>query len=135
MKGKAIMDGQQSGLGIALHRGTAPACTAACRACGRTGLIEHLRRGDFKAAHALFTRVIPFPAIVGRICDHPCEPACRRREAGDGIHIHELERTIVAAGFSPPRWPGRARQNNASLSSVPVFRSAAAAELVVKGIP
>ena len=113
-----------------------PACTAACPVhVDARGLIEHLRRGDFKAAHALFTRVIPFPAIVGRICDHPCEPACRRREAGDGIHIHELERTIVAAGFSPPPLrPGRATaKQRVAVVGAGLSGLAAAAELVVKG--
>jgi NADPH-dependent glutamate synthase beta subunit-like oxidoreductase len=97
--------------------------------------MEHLRRGDLKAAHAMFTRVIPFPDIVGRICDHPCQAACRRAEAGDSIQIHELERTIVAAGFSPPPLrPGRATaKQRVAVVGAGLSGLAAAAELVVKG--
>ncbi len=39
--------------------------------------------------------IIPFPGILGRICDHPCEAVCRRIEAGGTINISALEKTIV----------------------------------------
>ena len=81
-----------------------PACNAACPLhVDARGLAELLAKGDFKAAHALYCRFIPFPEIVGRICDHPCEQSCRRREAGDPIRIHALERAVVGAGYNAPR--------------------------------
>ncbi len=73
-----------------------PACTTACplHLDVRT-MLEKMRAGDFVAALAVYTRFIPFPAILSHICDHPCEPKCRRAEAGGAIRIAELERACV----------------------------------------
>jgi Fe-S oxidoreductase len=113
-----------------------PACSAACPVhVDARGMAEAIAKGEFKAAHALFCRVIPFPAIVGRICDHPCERACRRAEAGDAIRISELERALVDAGLETPplraarqRDPKRIAVVGAGLSGL-----SAAAELGAKG--
>jgi len=34
----------------------------------------------------------PFPAIIGRICPHPCESACNRRRRDWPLAIHNIER-------------------------------------------
>lgn len=88
-----------------------PACNATCPVhVDARGMIELMAKGDFEAAFALFARVIPFPAIISRICDHPCEAACRRAEAGGAIRIHELERVCVSCGYEAlPFKPLRAR--------------------------
>lgn len=113
-----------------------PACSAACpvHVDGR-GLAGLLGKGDFKAAHALFHRFIPFPNIIGRICDHPCENACRRAEAGDALRIQALEQVVVEAGFTAPTFrTGRATERKrvavvgAGLSGLTV-----AADLTIKG--
>jgi NADPH-dependent glutamate synthase beta subunit-like oxidoreductase len=113
-----------------------PACTAACPVhLDVRGMVELLRKGDFKAAHVLFSRFIPFPGIVGHICDHPCEGACKRSEAGAAIRIHELEHACVNSGFDAP--PFRVNRQlakkriaivGAGLSGLTV-----AAELTIKG--
>jgi NADPH-dependent glutamate synthase beta subunit-like oxidoreductase len=36
----------------------------------------------------------PFPATMGRICPHPCESACSRRDKDDPVAIHALERFL-----------------------------------------
>jgi NADPH-dependent glutamate synthase beta subunit-like oxidoreductase len=54
------------------------------------------RKGDFSAAARIFRRSVPFAAIISRICDHPCEPACKRREVGDPVAIRALERSAIA---------------------------------------
>lgn len=113
-----------------------PACSAACPVhVDARGLATLLAKGDFKAAHALFCRFIPFPEIIGRTCDHPCEKSCRRSEAGDAIRIQALEQAVVEAGFSAPRFrTGRAMERKrvavvgAGLSGLTV-----AADLTVKG--
>ena len=58
-----------------------PACTTACplRVDVR-GMLAKMKTGDFAGACALYARVIPFPAILSRICDHPA----RRLAAGLG---------------------------------------------------
>ena len=88
-----------------------PACNATCPVhVDARGMIELMAKGDFEAAFGLFARVIPFPAIISRICDHPCEAACRRADAGGAIRIHELERVCVSCGYEAlPFKPLRAR--------------------------
>lgn len=80
-----------------------PACSAACPVhLDVRGMVELVKKGDFKAAHVLFCRFIQFPGIIGHLCDHPCEGACKRREAGEAIQIHRLEHFIANAGFTAP---------------------------------
>jgi len=38
---------------------------------------------------------MPFPGIVGRICDHPCEETCNRKLRGGAISIGGCERAAV----------------------------------------
>ena len=72
-----------------------PACTTACplRVDVR-GMLAKMKTGDFAGACAIYARVIPFPAILSRICDHPCEAACRSAEAGGAIRIAALEKRL-----------------------------------------
>jgi len=36
----------------------------------------------------------PFPAIMGRVCYHPCEGACNRGELDEAVGIHSVERFL-----------------------------------------
>lgn len=36
----------------------------------------------------------PFPAVMGRVCPHPCETACNRKEKDGAVAINSVERTI-----------------------------------------
>jgi NADPH-dependent glutamate synthase beta subunit-like oxidoreductase len=36
----------------------------------------------------------PFPAIMGRVCPHPCETVCNRKEKDGAVAINSVERTI-----------------------------------------
>jgi len=40
------------------------------------------------------TETNPFPAIMGRICPHPCESDCNRKEKDEAVAINAVERTI-----------------------------------------
>ncbi|MCU0602598.1 MAG: heterodisulfide reductase-related iron-sulfur binding cluster [Desulfobacterales bacterium] len=78
----------------------APECTAACpiHLDGRI-FVGHVAKGDWKEAWKVLYKTMPFPGILGRICDAPCRQRCKRREAGDPIEIGKLERACVA---TPP---------------------------------
>jgi len=98
-----------------------PACVTNCPVhVDVRQLAGHVRRGDFSAGLAVLARSIPFPGIIGRICDHPCEGACRRGEAGGAIRINALERACVAwAGQrSPLRPQGQRRKNKKRIAVV-----------------
>jgi NADPH-dependent glutamate synthase beta subunit-like oxidoreductase/ferredoxin len=54
-------------------------CQWACPT--HTPVPEYIRliaRGDYTAAYMLNWESNVFPGILGRVCDRPCEPACRR---------------------------------------------------------
>lgn len=77
-----------------------PACAAACplRVDAR-GMAEKMASGDFSGAMALYSRVVPFPAIIAHICEHPCEAVCRRAEAGGAVRLGALERALVEEAY------------------------------------
>jgi len=73
-----------------------PKCTAACPIhVDARGMIKCIRNQDFTAAFAIFNRFVPLPRIISRICDHPCQPECKRNEIGGAIQINALERACV----------------------------------------
>lgn len=73
-----------------------PTCTATCPIhVDVRGMIAAIRKGDLATAFSAFNRIAPFPRIISRICDHPCQKACKRIEAGEAIEIRALERACV----------------------------------------
>jgi Fe-S oxidoreductase len=89
-----------------------PACTVGCplRVDVR-GMLAKAKDGDFAGACAIYARSVALPAVLGRICDHPCQSVCRRAEAGGAIRIGAVERAIVeAASDTIRRAPQRARK-------------------------
>ena len=62
-----------------------------------------MREDDAAAALERIHRENPFPAICGRICPAPCEPACIFHEDGAPIAIRSLERYAADFGRAKPR--------------------------------
>ena len=54
--------------------------------------IRHIREGDCAAAVAVIREKVPFPMVLGYVCDRICEDACRRDEVNESISIRELKR-------------------------------------------
>ncbi len=46
------------------------------------------------AAWFLETETTPFPAIMGRVCPHPCEAQCNRTAKDSAVAINSVERSI-----------------------------------------
>jgi formate dehydrogenase major subunit len=60
-------------------------CQAACPAkTDIPGYLEAIARGDFAGAYRINLRDNVFPAVLGRVCTRPCEPACRHGWKGLG---------------------------------------------------
>jgi glutamate synthase (NADPH/NADH) small chain len=78
----------------------APECTAACpiHVDGRA-FVGHVAKGEWTEAWKILRKTMPFPGILGRICDAPCRRRCKRKEVGDSIQIGDLERACVS---TPP---------------------------------
>ena len=57
----------------------------------------------------------PFPAIMGRVCYHPCETACNRGQLDETVGINSVERFLGDEaiergwGFEPPTDPSGKR--------------------------
>jgi formate dehydrogenase (NADP+) beta subunit len=79
-------------------------CQWACPA--HTPVPEYIRRiadGDYDGAYLINWKSNVFPGILGRTCDRPCEPACRRgRLQEEPVAICRLKR--VAADRKSDLW-------------------------------
>ena len=60
--------------------------------------IRSIAMGDIATAAAVLHRDVPFPAILGRVCDHPCENACRRGKLDEPVAIWGLKRCAADLG-------------------------------------
>ena len=54
--------------------------------------VRFINDGDYPAALAVIREKVPFPKVLGYVCDHPCEAECRRGEVNQPIAIRELKR-------------------------------------------
>lgn len=72
-------------------------CQWACPA--HTDVPEYIRliaQGQFTAAYLVNRESNVFPGILGRVCDRPCEPACRRgRVEAEPVAICRLKRVAA----------------------------------------
>ena len=75
-------------------------CQASCPNCGDIrgwiGVIAQRsktgvgREDAYARAWRMITDVNPFPAVLGRICPHPCESGCNRFEKDGAVAINAL---------------------------------------------
>ncbi len=54
--------------------------------------IDHIRNKRFAQAYQTVKDENPFPAICGRVCNHPCESKCRRAQIDQALAIRALKR-------------------------------------------
>jgi len=71
-------------------------CREACPAdINGQGYVALISAGKFKESLALIRREAPFPATLGRVCNHPCETVCKRGEYDQPISICYLKRFVA----------------------------------------
>lgn len=69
-----------------------PPCAAHCPAhVDVRTLTAAIAGGDFQAAFKTLYKTIPFPEIIARTCDQPCQAACYRKSIGGDIQVAALE--------------------------------------------
>jgi putative selenate reductase YgfK subunit len=77
-----------------------PPCRDACPAEEDIQRYIYLcQKRDYEAGYYVILQKNPFPAITGRVCFHPCEDACNRREYDEPIAIHNIERFLGDYGL------------------------------------
>jgi 2-oxoacid:acceptor oxidoreductase delta subunit (pyruvate/2-ketoisovalerate family) len=87
-----------------------PPCNHACPAGENIqGWLSHAETGDYEAAWRLLTLDNPLPAVMGRVCYHPCETSCNRAQIDEAVGINSVERFLgdeaIKQGwkFAPPQ--------------------------------
>ena len=114
---------------FAIQKTNKAPCRMACPAgLNVQGYVQMVKQGKYKEALKIIMEDLPLPGVLGRICPHGCEEACRRCEVDDPVAIRDLKR-LAADQFDPreieiPCLPPRA-EKVAIVGSGPAGLSAA----------
>ena len=72
-----------------------PPCNAACPAGENIqGWLAQAEAGAYEAAWRVLTQDNPLPAVMGRVCYHPCETSCNRGQLDTAVGINSVERFL-----------------------------------------
>jgi NADPH-dependent glutamate synthase beta subunit-like oxidoreductase len=97
-------------------------CKEACPAhIDVPAYLRLIAQGKQDEANAVVREKVPFPGILGRVCIHPCEEACRRAEVNEPIAICALKR--YAADGEKGLWKKDTRIHDNTGKSVAVIGS------------
>lgn len=77
-----------------------PPCNEGCPAGNDIeGIMVLVKEGKFREAWKLIKEENPFPGVCGRVCFHPCESSCNRREYDEALSIQAIERFVADSPF------------------------------------
>ena len=87
-----------------------PPCNNACPAGENIqGWLYEAESGNYEAAWHVLVEDNPLPAIMGRVCFHPCETECNRVQVDEAVGINAVERFLgdlaIEKGWALPE-PG-----------------------------
>ena len=120
-----------------VHYVPAP-CQVACPiGTDAPSYIAHIWEEDYEGAFEAITATNPFSSICGRVCDAPCEPACRRTDSDGPVQIRNLKRFVMdklGATWRPPAAPVTKEQSVAIVGAGPAGL-VAAHDLCTAGYP
>src|SRR5512135_830458 len=72
-----------------------PPCNNACPAGENIqGWLFHAESGDYEQAWRVLVASNPLPAVMGRVCYHPCESVCNRANLDEAVGINSVERFL-----------------------------------------
>ncbi len=78
---------------------TAP-CVLECPAGELIPRYMHkLAQGDQEEAWKILVKDNPLPAVCGRLCNHPCEAGCLRRDFDETVGVRDVERFLGDAAI------------------------------------
>ena len=85
-------------------------CEAACPLGIRVAdYIRAIEREDFGEALNIIMEECPLPAVVGRVCHHPCEANCKRARVDEPVAIRQLKRFAADVAWGLVKGPEPAR--------------------------
>jgi len=91
-----------------LHFVPAP-CQVACPiGTDAPSYLAYIWEGKLEEAFEAITATNPFSSVCGRVCDAPCEPACRRADSDGPVAIRNLKRYVMdqlGKTYRPPAVP------------------------------
>jgi NADPH-dependent glutamate synthase beta subunit-like oxidoreductase len=78
-------------------------CRLACPVGNHIALaLFHASKNRFDEALAVFLQENPLPGVCGRLCYHPCQGDCNRKEFDGAVNIRALERSASDLGNARP---------------------------------
>ncbi|MGA2106252.1 MAG: FAD-dependent oxidoreductase [Syntrophorhabdales bacterium] len=118
----AIMDKEEFAKGKSRRAALVP-CRYSCPAeIDVPRYLRFIRAKDYGAATAVIREKVPFPLVLGYVCDHPCEAACRRGEVNRPISIRSLKR-YAAARDEQRVWAAQSKRKGPTGKKVAVIGS------------
>ncbi|MBA3027239.1 MAG: 4Fe-4S dicluster domain-containing protein [Desulfobacteraceae bacterium] len=92
LPGRAVIDKRQE-----------PPCQTGCPlGVNAQGYITLSKAGRYAEALDLIRKDNVLPGICGRICTHPCEAECRRKDLDEAVAIRDIKRFIADYELSRP---------------------------------
>ena len=104
------------------HEEVTNPCSYACPA--HVDVPRYVRlcgEGRFAEALAVIREKVPFPGVLGRVCIHPCEQACRREALNEPIAIKFLK--WAAAERDDGKWQQQAKKSPPTGKKVAIIGS------------
>ena len=92
---------------IPVHTWRPSPCHVDCPLGGEIPVwIAQIADGDYLGAWLTLVKHNPFPAVIGRVCHHPCEGNCNRQAMESAVGINSLEHFVgdyaIAEGWELP---------------------------------
>ncbi|MCX8118918.1 MAG: NAD(P)-binding protein [Desulfobacterota bacterium] len=79
-----------------IEKGDRAPCRLACPAgINVQGYVALIGTGKYEEALSLIWENLPLPGVLGRICPHPCEKECNRKDLDEPVSICELKRFVA----------------------------------------
>jgi len=122
-----------------IHKYTAP-CQDKCPAhIDIPAYIEAIKDYRFDESLAVIRDNMPLPSVCGRVCPHPCETACRRKNVDEPISIMVLKRSASDYEWqhqaTPPMQPKPRKNKTVAIVGAGPAGLAAAYYLALEGYP
>ena len=85
--------------GFAIEKKDKAPCRLTCPAgLNVQGYVQMVKQGKYEQALEIIMEQLPLPGVLGRVCPHECENACRRCDVDEPVAIRDLKR-LAADSF------------------------------------